>query len=219
MMVALAVTTLSANAQISLKPMVGLTIANITDVTDNNAKAGLAAGLEAEFSVSPQVSITGGLLYSMQGCCIDDYETSIGGYSVGTKDAKYELDYINIPILANFYVTNGLALKVGIQPGFLVSAKDKGTTYSGNSEEDWDIDIKDNCKTFDFSIPIGISYEFSDFVIDARYNWGLTKVNKRNDNYEKDNILNNLLGISSTHNDKSNKNSVFMISLGYKFAL
>jgi hypothetical protein len=42
---------------------------------------------------------------------------------------------------------------------------------------------------------MGISYEFSDFVIDARYNLGLTKTNKEG--------------------DKSIKNSVFMLTLGY----
>ena len=54
----------------------------------------------------------------------------------------------------------------------------------------------EKANTFDFAIAIGLGYEF-DFgmTIDARYNWGLTKI------YEDDNA----------------KNSVFMISLGYKF--
>lgn len=41
-----------------------------------------------------------------------------------------------------------------------------------------DVDYKDACKKMNISIPIGVSYEFSDFVIDAHYNLGLTKVNK-----------------------------------------
>ena len=52
-------------------------------------------------------------------------------------------------------------------------------------------------KSFDFSIPVGVSYEYSNFQLDARYNWGMTKVADWADS----------------------KNSVFQITLGYKFAL
>ena len=55
----------------------------------------------------------------------------------------------------------------------------------------------DNSKSFDISIPVGLSYEIADFVIDARYNWGISKV---------------LEGFDS-------KNAVFQFTVGYKFAL
>lgn len=95
-------------------------------------------------------------------------------------DETSKLDYINIPILANVYVTKGLAVKLGIQPAFNVNSKA-------------DVDAK----SFDFSIPVGLSYEFSNVVLDARYNWGLTKIFENGDS----------------------KNSVFQITLGYKFDL
>ena len=57
-----------------------------------------------------------------------------------------------------------------------------------------------------FSIPVGISYEYEDFVIDARYNIGLTDV------YKKDNVITNLAL-------KGTKNSVIQLTLGYKFDL
>lgn len=80
----------------------------------------------------------------------------------------------------------GLAVKLGIQPGFNINAK-------------WgDADIE-NAKTFDFSIPVGLSYEFANIQLDARYNWGLTKI------------------LDAEGADS--KNSVFQITLGYKFEL
>ena len=54
-------------------------------------------------------------------------------------------------------------------------------------------------KKVDISIPLGVSYEISDFVIDARYNLGLTKINDAGSN--------------------SSKNSVIMVTLGYKIPL
>lgn len=56
-------------------------------------------------------------------------------------------------------------------------------------------DVK--AKSVDFSIPVGLSYEYNNFQLDARYNWGLTK---------------------AFENSKA-KNSVFQITLGYKFDL
>ena len=105
-------------------------------------------------------------------------------------ELKYNLEYINIPILANAYLTKGLAVKVGVQPAF----KTKGEIKPNGSN----VTVKDDLvKSFDFSIPIGLSYEFSDFVFDARYNWGLTKL---------------IDGFDS-------KNTVFQFTVGYKFGL
>ena len=190
MIAALMVATLSASAQnevgqFTLKPMVGLNLANITNY-NGKIKVGVAAGVEAEYGITETFGITGGVLYSMQGAKdkdVSDYKTTLG--------------YINIPILANAYLFKGFAVKVGVQPGFLVSAKEK---YS-NGGITVDGDIKDACNKVDLSIPIGISYEYASFVFDARYNWGLT-------NTWKDDTR-----------DKKSHNSVFMFSVGYKFAL
>ena len=171
--------------QFTLKPMVGMTLANITNI-DGKIKVGLAAGVEAEYGITETFGVSGGVLYSMEGSKNKD-----------NSDFKTNLDYINVPILANAYLFKGFAVKVGVQPGFLVRAKEK---YS-NGGITVDGDIKDVCNKVQLSIPIGLSYEYADFVLDARYNWGLTNTFK-NDN-----------------SDKKSHNSVFMFTLGYKFAL
>jgi hypothetical protein len=103
--------------------------------------------------------------------------------------------------MAQYYVIPGLAIKAGVQPGFLVRAKNKYDYENGGIAIHTDADIKDACNKVDLSIPVGISYEYKSFVLDARYNIGLTKVYK------------------SDYSDKSCRNSVFAITLGYKFAL
>ena len=178
MMVAMAFATLTASAQaeagtVSLKPLVGITVANITE-GNGDAKVGLAAGAELEYQMNETFALSVGALYSMQGS--------------KAEAGKVNLDYINIPILANAYIAKGLAVKVGVQPAFKVSSKIK----AGGVE----VDVND-IKSFDLSIPVGLSYEISDFVIDARYNWGVTKLM---DGYDS-------------------KNSVFQFTVGYKFAL
>ena len=171
--------------QFTLKPMVGLNLSNVTKF-DGKVKVGVAAGLEAEYGITETFGITGGVLYSMEGCKNKD-----------NSDFKTSLDYINVPILANAYLFKGFAVKVGVQPGFLVRAKEK---YS-NGGIAVDRDMKEFCNKVDLSIPLGISYEYANFVFDARYNWGLTKLFK------------------DDARDKKSHNSVFMFSVGYKFAL
>lgn len=122
--------------------------------------------------------------------------------NIGGVDGTVKLDYINIPILANVYIAKGFAVKLGVQPGFMINDKVKvsrnGVTAEVGLENAFrqsGIDAK--IKKLDVSIPVGASYEFSNFVVDARYNWGLTKI----------------------IDQSTSKNSVFQLTLGYKFGL
>lgn len=209
---ALMAATVSANAQaevgtFTLQPKVGLTLTTITSAENKQMYPGLMAGVEGEYQITPLISVAAGLVYEQQGTSFSDNTTNVFGSVYGLKDAKTELAYINVPIVANFYVAKNFALKVGIQPGFLTSAKHKGTNIAANVETKYDVDAKDYCNTFDFSIPVGLSYQFSDFVLDARYNWGLTKINK-------DDTASKVQWPKDSY-----KNSVFQLTIGYKFAL
>ena len=216
MIAAMMVATISANAQnevgqITLKPTVGMNIASMTKTEgDSKVRVGIAAGVEAEYGITESFSLSAGLLYSMQGVkgngsfdldFFDEYFNYVGDAEY-TGKATVKLDYINIPILANYYVIPGLAIKAGIQPAFNVSKKVKfegDVIISGNKKETVNVDkkIDDGVKAFQFAIPVGISYEYKNFVLDARYNIGVTKAFKYTDS----------------------RHSVFQITLGYKFAL
>lgn len=168
----------------NLQPKVGVSIANLTDNNSSDARVGLVAGVEGEYQASDIFSVSAGVLYSMQGAKFDAF---------GAKSTE-KLDYINVPIMANVYVVKGLAVKLGVQPGFKVNDKlDLKMPVLGGAL----VDLK--AKSVDFSIPVGISYEYNNFQVDARYNWGLTKV------FDVDKL--------------DQKNSVFQITLGYKFDL
>lgn len=188
MIAAMMVATLSVSAQeagqMFIKPMAGGTLSTLVgDVDDVKAKIGLVGGAEFGYNINETFGITAGLLYTMQGCKDKDV------------DANFNIDYINIPVLANVYVAPGLALKAGPQIGFMTRAKLD------------DVDMKDVCNTIDFSIPVGVSYEISDFVIDFRYNIGITNISKNKKIKAAD------IEIES---DKKTRNSVFMLTVGYK---
>ena len=217
-LVALCVATVGASAQsevgtFSLQPKIGFNVSFLTNagktvldvpggpMTGNrDVKAGFVAGVEAEYQITPVISVAAGLLYSMQGTKWEDLETIGTNYRLMSKDRMVDLSYLNIPIVANFYVAKGFALKAGVQPGFLLDSKEKETYCDAQNREVKASDDIEGIKKFDLSIPLGASYEFNNVVIDARYNLGLTKVCSGDEN-------------------KAAKNSVIQVTVGYKFAL
>ncbi len=183
MLLAASTTTFAQNAvgSFSLQPKVGISIADMTDTQGTTSRIGFVGGLEGEYQASDIFSLSLGVNYSQE------------GFKMKNSDNKIKLDYINVPILANVYLTKGLAVKVGVQPGFNVgnSVTVDGNTMS-SSKKDYD-----GIKSVALSIPVGLSYEISNVVLDARYNWGVTKA---------------FDGLDS-------KNSVFQVTIGYKFQL
>jgi len=167
LMAVMAVACLTANAQnarhsegsFTIQPMIGIAAGTLSgtysdfEISSKDPRAGLTIGAEAEYyTKTPWLSVSAALMYTQQG-----WETKANG-----KTYTQKLDYINIPVLANFYVAKGFALKIGLQPGFLVSADDKSSFES-----------------FNLSMPIGLSYEFKNGItLDLRGTPGLTAVNK-----------------------------------------
>jgi hypothetical protein len=138
--------------QITLKPMAGVNLATMTNMRTASLRIGAVAGVEGEYGLTNKFSISAGLLYSMQGEKSSDSENY----------ASYKYTYLNIPILANYYVYQGLAINAGFQPGIKLSAK-----VEDNNNDD--------ANGVYFSFPVGASYEYKNVVIDARYHFGASK--------------------------------------------
>lgn len=190
----------------TLQPKAGINIAKMTNTENGKVRWGLVAGAELGYQASPLLSITAGALYSQQGVNsdVDIYYNNSNSQPDGRVETTFKMDYVNIPILANFYVADGLAVKMGIQPGILINDKVEISKFGDSTEtglkdfyRDANADV--NIPSLDFAIPLCISYEFSNVVLDARYNLHLTNA------------------ISAL--GESTKHSVFQITLGYKFKL
>ena len=183
---AIMMATVSAFAQhsagdVTLQARLGFCAADFNNTSDTKARVEMVVGPEMEYFLTNRFSLGAGINYAQQGAELED------------TDVTFKLDYINMPITANFYVVKGLALRAGVQPGFNVNAKLEGK----NAEED----IDDSVKGFDLAIPFGLSYEYKHFVIDARYTLGLTEI------------------FDTKKVDLDSKNLTFQLSLAYKFNL
>jgi len=193
----------------------GVNFANFGgDVEDASSRTGFHAGVVAELKLSETFSIQPELLYSQQGSQTEDtFSESFGGVNYSTNtEAKQTLNYINLPILAKYYVMEGLSLEVGPQVGFLISAESKydmtttseggGTTVS--ETESGSVDNKDAYKSIDFGVVAGVGYELPmGLFFQARYQAGLSSVLE--DSEELDDA------------DFSTTNNVVSLSVGFKF--
>jgi len=132
---------------------------------------GMQVGTETQIiPFSDDLSLSAGAAYSMQG---GKYESSDyipgGNYSKTSRTSR--LNYLNFPVMIRYQrEQNGFFAEAGVQPGLLLSAKDKGTTTN---------DIKDEIQKFDVGIPVGVGYQFKNkFGVGFRITPGLINVNK-----------------------------------------
>lgn len=229
MIAAMMVAAVSANAQFepgtfSIQPKIGGNISWLSntpnlplgDVDDREIElkkspiVGALIGAEAEYQLTNMFSLAAGLNFAMQGSGWKDYDEKIGDVKYEIKDTKLNLYYINVPVVANVYLFKGFAVKAGVQVGFLVKANRELSATVKDENNDWNMSTKydesftSECKKVDVAIPMGVSYQVPTIpiVIDARYNLGLTKVNKESEEGYKD-----------------FKNNVIQLTVGYKFAL
>lgn len=163
-------------------------------------------GLELEKQLTKKFSISGGLDWIVAGTGWEDYKWKDGNIDYKLKDASIKAYYLAVPVTANFYVWKGLALHAGVQAAYLTGAHREGTvTYDdgGDYTVSMNTGSKSEFNKFDFSIPVGISYEWGTHIfVDARYNFGVTNVNKE-----------------KTYEGKDMKNVYLQLTVGYKIKL
>lgn len=158
--------TTTASAQgFSWGPKVGLNVSSMSH-TDMNAKVGFTAGVFGELRTNDWFAVSAEVLYSRQG--VTEKWTD-GDTGLKIKD-RIKSHYLNVPVLANFYVTDNIALKTGVQAGFCLGAREIVKADGQKSKSG----VGDVFHTADISIPVGISYDLGPIVLDARYNFGVS---------------------------------------------
>lgn len=169
-----------------------------TEGMDVKSKIGFNIGGFAEIKLSDKFAIQPELLYSAQGMKMDNFEVDDPELGSVTADAKFNLSYINIPVMFKYYVAEKFNLEAGPQIGFLTSAK-LNVKVDGYGSSDQD--VKDIFESVDFGLNFGAGYDFTEhFFANIRYNLGLSNIAK-----------------TESGDDSKVNNSVFSLNVGYKF--
>jgi len=150
----------------------------IGDPGDGIPRLGFHFGFVMEVEIYEQFSFQSELLYSSQGS---------EGF-LFNEDVK--LNYLNLPLMAKYYVINDFSIEAGAQVGWLLSAK--------TEENDETFDIAPVLNNLDTSLVFGLGYKIDNGIhFGVRYNYGLTNTGL---NYQP--II---------------RNSVLQFSVGYFF--
>jgi len=115
--------------------------------------------------------LQGEVFYSGQG-----FERNIPLTANETINYTNKADYIQVPLLAKFYIVEGLSIAAGPQFGFKVNEKVEynSSAVVGSIETD-------NLKTFDFQGTGGLEYKFGNgLLIQGRYSYGFSDLVKDN---------------------------------------
>lgn len=168
----------SGAGEVKFGPKAGL---NIATLSEDNTKSlvGFHVGGFAEIMISDKFAVQPEILYSMQGAKADE------------GDGKINLDYIAIPVMAKYFVTEGFSVEAGPQIGFVTRAEMSGGGAT--------VDVKDFTNSTDFGLNVGLGYSLPmGIMFSGRYNIGLSDTVKDN-------------------TGDAVKNGVFQLSVGYKF--
>lgn len=195
--------TITANAQEadntrSMSPSFGVkggvNFATVNgDFDSPDSRTSFHVGALAEFPLADIFSLQVEALYSGQG-----FEYNVPAIPFVTDGGKveYQLDYINVPVLAKVYLFKGFSLEAGPQFSFLVNEE----IDSAPTDNDGDTPT-DSAKDFEFGFAGGVTFQTDmGLFATARYNQGVTE-------------------IFEDREDADNKatNSVFQIGIGFKF--
>lgn len=177
-----------AQAQFSLGIKAGANFSSI-NVSDPAAtwdsKTGFHGGAFALIKVTA-FAIQPELIFSQQGSKV----------KINGQDLDANFSYLNVPVIAKFYLPLGLNLQLGPQFGFLTTAESDYNPVTNVPQSG--TDLKEFYKNSDLSIGMGIGWDLPmRLSIDARYNLGIKQI-------EDDPSI------------EATKNQVFQISLGYK---
>lgn len=134
----------------------GVNYANIGgDAAGVESRIAFHAGLFCTIKPSDHFAFQPELVFSRQGAMV-----------AGNNEVKLNYDYINIPLMVNYYATKSFFVQAGPQIGLLVGGK---ITDGTNSE-----DITDQINSPDLAIGLGFGLDLGSSTLGLRYNAGLS---------------------------------------------
>lgn len=203
-------TSALAQQEVKFGPKAGVNFANITgkDAEDNKMLIGFHVGAFAEIKFNDKFAIQPEILYSAQGAKQEGSQTIAGVTS--SYEATAKTSYINVPIMAKYYVAPSFAVELGPYVGFLMSSDLESKSTIGSATAEDETDMKDFTNSIDFGLGAGVSYNLDNgFFIGARYNLGLTKIGKDSSQ--------TIGGMEISTEALDTKNAVIQVGVGYKF--
>lgn len=151
----------------------GLTMSNLyiddDEIDDENARFGFHAGFFSQVMFLETFGLQPELLFTTKGT-----KATYDGFITQTVD--FNLNYLEVPVLAVFRPVEMIEFHAGPYVGLLLSSNIK---YSGAIDGNDEID-RDNFNTLDYGLGFGFALNFGQVQAGLRYNIGLQKLANSN---------------------------------------
>ncbi len=160
---------------------------------DLTGKFNIEAGIMAEYSINKKIGLSVEINYDNLG---DRFYKTADQTSFETK---YNLTYIEVPLIFKYYIIPNLSINVGGQAGSLLSAENKFKLTIEDVDSSDSSDAKSDYESLDYGLNLGVGFKLKNgMLIDIRFYQGLKNINKLNDAVEM-------------------KNSALKLGIGYYF--
>lgn len=150
----------------------GVNFANLSssDAKERKVLTGINFGVFAKLPITKSFAIQPEIYFTSKG----SQQTYENAFATGT--AKFELNYIEVPLLAVINLTHNFNFQIGPYASYLVSSKVKNVS-------DINFNFEDNIASGDFNkfdtgIAAGFGFETKSIGFGIRYNLGLVTVGK-----------------------------------------
>ena len=186
----------STDAKFGFKGGVNFSNFYKNEVDDQNVLTGINLGVFAKLPITENFAIQPEVYFTTKG------SESVYNNAFVNGTAKFNLNYVEVPVLLVVNVVKNFNIHAGPYVAFLVDGKVSNESASGNFDFENNIDTDDYNK-IDAGIAAGIAVDIESISIGARYNYGLTNIGK-----EK-----NYGGTNYTFPDAKNSVLSFYVSL------
>lgn len=167
----------------------GFTISDLPDLDRGTSGLGFYFGLGTYIKLTDKWSLAPEFkpLSPMK---IKDLSNVFSGIDLQNQSTSIELNYIDVPVLFQYEISNRFSVATGPQISFLSSAKQVSTGKLSTGES---IEVKEDLKpimnNYNFQVPLQLSYSLSKMRngkgldVKVRYNIGFQDVFLKNDYY------------------------------------
>src|SRR6266700_3356586 len=142
-----------------IKGGVNLTNMYVTDVSDEHMKVGFNAGVYAKLPVTRGFSIQPELYYTSKGA-----KETYNNFIEGSGEYRFNLNYVELPVLAVINLGNNFNLHVGPYISYLASANIKDVNNDGTINNITDLNA-DNFHRLDYGLIGGFGVDVQNFTI------------------------------------------------------
>jgi len=148
----------------------GLNVSNfyVEDIDDKNARLGFHAGLYGQLFATGFFALQPEINFSTRG-------NEVISDGLFDQKTRFNLNYIDMPVLAVFKVGDKLEFHAGVYGAYLVGVSIKS---EGDLGEWFDELNRDNFESFDYGFSGGLGLNFGAIQVGARYNLGLVEIAK-----------------------------------------